>query len=278
MVTAKKKVKTGISKINEDQNYHSVKSKLWLGIGVSVVVLVVLLLILIPLLGKKEVVGEAVSTGMLCEGVEGTIVSNSAGNDVLCGFGDTFLCEVDNNAEIKLVGDRAFLCTNSHWDEVSVSCDSAVFNQGTFLCSNTKEYLYCSEKLQHTFFNGVDNKVYRCVDGQWVEKISAPVIVPNTEPAPTLTVFQVEKNGKVQCIDSDNGVNFKVKGTTRGYNEKNQYVERVDYCYQNGMIAKPQEAALGIAEFFCSATGSVSPTYAQCGNGEICRDGACVTK
>lgn len=103
-------------------------------------------------------------------------------------------------------------------------------------------------------------------------------IVAENKKEPDVTVFQVGKNGKLECIDSDNGVVFKEKGITRGYDINNKYAEKTDYCYESGKIAKPQDAAIGLAEYFCNSQGIVSASFVQCGNGYICRNGACVSK
>lgn len=261
------------------KNYTDVKHKLWVGIAVSVVLLVVIILVLIPWLGKKEVIGEAVSSGLLCADVPGTAVYDNEGNSVLCDEGDYSICNGASLEVVKKAYENVYLCGNDGWQKVELSCEKVLSDDKIFLCDKNKGFLYCGELLQNNFFNGIDGKVYKCSDGSWEEKKVASVkIVEGTEKEPEVTVFQVGKNGKLECVDSDKGVNFKVKGVTRGYDINNKYAEKTDYCYENGKISKPQDAAIGLAEYFCNSQGIVSATFAQCGNGYICRDGACVTK
>ena len=260
-------------------NYTDVKHKLWLGIAVSVVLLVVVILVLIPLLGKKEVVGEAVSSGLLCSDVPGTALYDNSGNNILCDGNDYPICDATSLEVVKKAYENVYLCGKDGWEKVDVNSESVLSLEGKFLCQKNKEFLYCGEQLQNNFFNGADGKVYKCVDGVWMEKeVSLVKIVEDTTKEPEVTTFQVGKDGMLECVDSDKGVNFKMKGVTRGYDSNKKYTEKTDYCYESGKIAKPQDAAIGLAEYFCNAQGIVSATFAQCGNGFICRDGACVTK
>ena len=66
---------------------------------------------------------------------------------------------------------------------------------------------------------------------------------------------------EIACVDSDDGVNIKTAGMV--VYEGNQYK---DYCDQNNNQY--------VTEYYCE-NGVVASTYADCGKGNTCSNGAC---
>ncbi len=69
------------------------------------------------------------------------------------------------------------------------------------------------------------------------------------------------------CTDSDGGLNYSVKGTTKGVSTIGSYVEQPDYC---DPITYP--SGKGVIEFYCD-NNVVTPASYECPNG--CEGGAC---
>src|SRR3989338_8383896 len=119
-MTKKGKKSHVVKRVN---NYMNVKHRLWWGIGVSFVLLVIIILVLIPLLGRKEVLGEAVSLGLLCADVPGTAVYDNTGKSVLCDGGEYPVCDYSNLEVVKRTYENVYVCGNEGWEKVDVSCE-----------------------------------------------------------------------------------------------------------------------------------------------------------
>ncbi len=97
----------------------------------------------------------------------------------------------------------------------------------------------------------------------------------NLLPKMSGKAVQTETN----CVDSDNGLEYYIKGEARGRKLLNSPIETFsDVCFDNtnSEVASCDGYGCGVKESFCNIRKLVDYTTALCVNG--CKNGACLPK